>query len=867
MMNIKFKRIHFLGAVLGLALGLAGPAHAEEEGGSKGSGESRAREKSGDKMSLPAAYNDLSAREQAADRRLSTAPGAPTWQSQGPYGIGRVACMAVHPTNDKIIFVGAGGGGVWKTSDGGITFKQVLPITAKSQHIGDVQISKADPKIVWIGTGEPNAGGGGYTYPGDGIYKSTDGGETFKHMGLEKSFVIGRIAIHPTDPNIVLVAVQGSFLQPHAERGIYRTTDGGATWTKTLFVDNSTGAVDVHYNPSKPNVVFANTWYAMRQPYARQWTGPTCRIHRSDDGGVTWRILGAAEGLPTADIGKSTMAVCATNPNIMYIFYLAGNNNFKAIYRSANGGDAWAQTASGPPTSAYSYYAHYFTQIRANPHNCDDIVTGGISGYRSSNGGVSWSQCFLNTHTDQHAFEWSYQNPNVFYLGDDGGFATSNGPNGTFTYQGKSATGGLEMAQIYSLDIVDNNYRYAGLQDNNTMMTTNGTNWAAIIPGDGMFVKVDYGANANVIGCLQDGNCQRSGARGSGMQGIGGIDLSAVRGPWDTNGDIDPTNGNAYLGYEFVFRAARGSNNFVKISPDLTNGNHSVSNYGYGTVSDIAAYACKIWAGTDDGNVWISKDQTNWIKIRNGNGTGPGEGEKKFDGWVKDVSIDLSDVTGATAFVAVSYFRWGHDYWKPAMFRVTNFGATAEDWHDITGDMPKYISVNDIIRDRDPARSKNIYAGTEYGVYVSTNEGVNWNWLGDAAMPIHTINDIVSNGNFLYAATYGRGIWRVDVSQGVVGAKEPIAKASQFLKNFPNPVMLSTQVQFRVKNDQKLQVSIFDLQGRVVKTLMDKQVSADKLYSVTWNRTDNRGSKVKAGNYILRAFGDRATLARQIEVR
>ncbi len=823
--------------------------------------------------------SDISARTQVYERRQSVSSAAVKWESTGPYGVGRIANVVVDPSDDKIVYATGAMSGLWKTTDGGATWKQLMN-DAKSQSIGSLALAPSNHNIIWVGTGEATGGGGALSYPGAGMYKSLDGGATFQPAGLDSSFYIGRVAVHPTDPNIVLVAVMGNYWQKGGYRGVYRTLNGGATWEKLAIPlpagDDSTGCTDVHFWPTDPNRIFVNMWSAARQVYARNWSGPNSRVYRSDDGGGTWKALGAAEGLPTTDIGRNTMSISKSNPNVMYIFYLAGNNNYKSMFRSSNGGNTWVATATSLPTSIFSFYAQSFCQLQINPTNPDDLIVAAITSYRSTNGGSSWSQCFLNNHADSRAFNWGQNNTNIFYSGDDGGFSSgAAGPNGTFTYRG-TGPGGLELSQIYMMDIApdNSNYRYIGMQDNYVQMTSDGgATWQQIIGGDGMCVKVDYGAPTNVVGCFQQGNYLHSSSRGAGMVAITGF---AGRGAWDGPVDIDPSNGMSYIGSQFVQRAIRGSGNYTTISPDLSNGDHSVSNYGYGTVQAIAAFNGVVYAGTDDGNVWVSKNASTaptWTRIRNGNGTGPGTGERSYDGWIKEISIDQSVPAASTAFVAISYMRWGHGFWKPAAYQLTNFGlggTASADWKDISGDLPRNVSINKIIKDNAPARAGWLYAATEYGVYFSTNGGINWNWLGDKSLPIITVNDMILHAatNYLYVGTYGRGIWRINLADPTVGtAAGSLTASKQILKNFPNPIASSSKIQFQVKDTQALQVAIYDFSGRNLRTLYHNKVTANKLYALTWDRKDAQGDRVPSGQYILRAFGDNVTMAKAIELR
>ena len=877
-----------------LAMGMVRGAWAEEREGEAGESareqaEEHAREagqaarqealaKAG-VLRLPGA-SDVTARNQAFERREAASSAAVKWESTGPYGIGRVSNVEVDPSNDNVVYIGPGSGGVWKTTDGGTSWKQLFN-NAKSQSIGAIAIAPSDHNIVWVGTGEGWGGGGSLTYPGAGLYKSLDGGATFTPAGLDSSFYIGRIAINPTNPNIVVVAVMGNFWQKGGYRGVYRTTNGGTTWEKLNVPlpagDDSTGCTDIHIWPTDPNRMFANMWSAARQPYARSWGGPNSRVYRSDDGGNTWKILGTAEGLPTSDLGRNTMDISRSNPNIMYIFYLAGNNNYKSMYRSTNGGDTWTATGTSLDKSIFSFYAHSFGHVQINPKDPNDVLVSAIFTYRTTNGGASWTQCFLNNHVDSRAFSWAYNNTNIFYSGDDGGFsASTTGPNGTFAYKGQTP-GGLEMSQIYMMDIApdNSNYRYIGMQDNFVQMTANGgTSWQQVIDGDGMCVKVDYGAPTNVVGCWQTGNYLRSSSRGTGMVAVTGF---TGRGAWDSPVDIDPINGMSYIASEFVQRATRGSGNYTKISPDLSNGDHSVSNYGYGTVTTLAALNGNVYAGTDDGNVWISRNASGaaptWTRTRNGKGTGPSTGERSYDGWIKEITIDASVGDASQAYVAITYMRWGQKYWKPSAFKTTNFGLGgpgSADWTDISGDMPPNVSINKVIKDNAPTRLGWLYAATEYGVYVSVNGGVNWTWLGDKSLPIITVNDMVLHTatNYLYIGTYGRGIWRINLADPAVFLGGKVASSlPQSLESFPNPVVTTARIKFQVREAQDLQVALFDFRGRLVKSLWSGKASAGKPYAFTWSKNSGPGGTVPAGHYLLRAYGNKATMARELEVR
>ncbi len=829
----------------------------------------------------------VSAREQVYEMReqSSSNPRAGEWECVGPNGVGRVSDLEIHPTDDKIVYCGSASGGVFKTTDAGSNWTQIFN-DAKSQNIGDIALAPSDPNIVWVGTGECNAGGGSLMYYGNGVYKSTNAGQSFEHKGLDSTFFIGRISFHPTDPNIVFVAAMGSIFSPNKDRGVYRSKNGGDTWEQVLFVDDSTGCLDVRVHPTNPDRIFACMWTCIRYPFDRKYSGSASRVYRSDNGGDTWNKLGSGEGLPSSDIGKNSMDIAHSNPNVMYIIYAKENNTIKGVYKSNDGGMNWTKTSGTPSSGAFSYYFWYFCQIRINPHNPDDIITFGIYDQRSTNGGTSWSSSIFNgTHADGHDVKWSYQSQNTLYTGDDGGiWRGTSGPTGSFSLLGKKtlASGGMCIAQIYTCDVASDNdkYRYAGLQDNGVRMTSTGseTSWSTIIGGDGLYARVDQGNCNYVLGASQNGAFQRSSNRGSSMSSVSGI---SGRCTWAAPIEIDPTDGRVYIGSIYVNRATRGSGSFSKISDDMSNGNHSWGNYPFGALTAIGAYNKAVYAGSDDGNVFVTKDATagspSWTKIRSGDKGDPGPGfhrEHGYDGKVRKIFVDPTVSNGSEAYVAISYYRWGIPMWKPCLYKLTNWGlggVGSADWKDISGDLPQHVTTNKVISDNTEGITKGwLFTATDYGVFYSVNGGTNWKWFGDKTMPIITCNDLTLHAETktLYVATYGRGLMRINLAQTVAPDKQKLAfKGTQLITNYPNPMRNKTNIRFRIKDRQKVLLAIYDLNGRMVCTLMDKEMKENTLHTVAWNRTNDRGIKVAAGNYICRVIGDKVTLAKKIIVK
>ena len=441
---------------------------------------------------------------------------------------------------------------------------------------------------------------------------------------------------------------------------------------------------------------------------------------------------------------------------------------------------------------------------------------------------------------------------------------------------------------MYALDVARDNssYRYAGFQDEGTNQCSNGgstyADWTQRIGGDGFTVRVDPGNCVYAIGCLQYGAYYLSTNRTT----FGAFSIGGTRKQWKSPIAFDSVSGRAYTGSELVCMASRGSTSFTQISTDLTNGDHSAEgHYPYGCVSALGAHNGVCYAGTDDGNVWVSKNATSasatWTKIRVGKigtatvpWTGPQE-RTSADGWITDIWVDRSDATGATAYLAVWYFRWGRSYYKPMIYKLTDYGGTGvANWTDISGDLPPSITTTAVRRDNDPDRLGWLYCSTDYGMYYSTNNGTNWKWMGDTSLPIVNCEDICLHGDTLYIATFGHGMNMLNLSllppvqaTGIKGKYDLVSKGVQTLGNYPNPVVNATTIKFTVRDRQDITVAIYDMSGREVCRLLDKKMDADRLQTVTWNRTNNSGGRVAAGNYICRVLGEKVTLAKLIMVK
>ncbi len=344
------------------------------------------------------------------------------WEFAGPINTGgRLSDVEMHASDLQTIYIGAASGGVFKSTDAGNTWNPIFD-EALSLSIGDIAIAPSDPNIIYVGTGEANAGGGSLAYDGVGIYKSEDAGENWEHLGLEESRNVGRMVVDTYDPDVAYVAAMGNLFANSAERGIYKTNDGGQTWQNVLYVSDSTGAIDVVIHPTNPDTLYAAMWERVRRPNRRSYGGATCGIYRSYDGGETWTEL--TNGLPTIawQKGRIGIDISASDPDIVYAIYADRAGYFNGVYKTYDGGDTWTQTNDGNLSNAYYSYGWWFGRIKVDPVDPDKAFVIGFDIYRTQSGGDSWTnQSVGNVHVDQHAVYIHPQNNDFVVLGNDGG--------------------------------------------------------------------------------------------------------------------------------------------------------------------------------------------------------------------------------------------------------------------------------------------------------------------------------------------------------------------------------------------------------------------------------------------------------------
>jgi hypothetical protein len=733
---------------------------------------------------LEAAFAAANAIEAQTVREL---PGLldPQWSLAGPTNVGgRVTDIAPDPTQAGRVYVGVATAGVWKSEDGGVTLENTWP-NDFPQAIGAVTVDQNG--VVYVGTGEVNPGGGSLSYGGNGLYRSTDQGATWRHIGLGDSVsTIGAIRVDPTNADRIYVAAAGSLFAAGGVRGVYRSTDGGATWTRVLAgLNQFTGATDLAMDPTNPNKIFAPMWDHHREWLCRCYAGPGTGIYLTTDGGNSWRRLendritsftpgdtiGFASSTSTTDTAQARMgvAIAPNNPNRVYV--TTGNwsqttagggqtaRGFRGFYRSDDGGQTFQTMTSANPGGD----TVWTSKIWIDPVNADVLYVAGVSLRRSIDGGATWGNV-TSLHVDHHAAAWDPTTPGRFYEGNDGGFyrSTANGANGTWTQ-----TFPAPWTQFYSVDVseLDPQRVVGGTQDNGCRRSWNNAGvaspdgWTSTLGcGDGENMLIDYLNQNNIYGCSQFGFCRRSTNAGNNSSGFGAT--TSDRRNWQTPIALDPNNpAVVYYGGNILNRSTDMAQTFTAISPSLSNPASSTDPaYPFGTLTAVGIAKTDpnvIYAGTDDGWLWGTQDGgANWARF-----TDPALPDR----WVTRVTVDPR----AANVVYVTYSGYRNVDGNAHVLRSIDSGA---QWIDITGNLPGAPTQDVLV---DPENTNRVFVATDVGVFTANvgkakskaqASSINWYQLG-SGLPRAPVNDLRYHvpTHTLYAATYGRGVWKLEV--------------------------------------------------------------------------------------------------------
>ncbi|MGH7492581.1 MAG: T9SS type A sorting domain-containing protein [bacterium] len=773
-------------------------------------------------------------------RRLAKSSHLNTvWNFAGPENIGgRISDIEFNPQDASVVYAGAATGGVFKSTDGGVTWSPVFDDQAVLP-IGDLAVDPNDPDIVYAGTGEAN--GGHNNFPGGGVFKSTDAGASWQYIGLAATTSIGRIVIDPSNSNRVFVAAVGSYFGKDHDRGVYRSDDAGQGWQQVLFVNDSTGAIDLVIDPQSPNKLFAATWERVRPPeYNTRLTGPSSGIYRSLDGGDFWQRLGTAQGLPgtRSNVGRIGLAICASQPLHLYALHTntsGGGYTYDSLYRSRDGGDTWQRTdVNNRLRSGFSNFSWYFGNVRVHPADPERAYVLDLNLMTSDDGGANW-QFASTSHVDHHALAFDPSDPQRLITGNDGGMDISTDGGASW-----EEIAGLPVTQFYHITMDVNNPErlYGGTQDNGTMRTLTGNldDWEYIFGGDGFYVIVDP-TDPNVIyaesqfGVLDkstDGGYSFGGARN-------GINTNEPRN-WSTPVVMDPNDSQVlYYGTNRVYRTTNGAGNWEPISDTLT-----LQNPGsrLGTVTSIAVARSNpevVYAGTDDSQVWVTNDGgKSWTEVSQ---TLPYR-------WVTRVAVDPTNES--VAYVTFSGLKWNSP--QPHVFRTADMGAT---WQDISSNLPD-APVNTIVVD--PLYPHFLYVGTDVSAYYSANTGQSWQPLG-AGLPMVSVYDLFVHPTerILAAGTHGRSMYTFDLST-LTGVEERgeghlIAGTLTLEQNYPNPFNPATAIIFSLPVAAEVLVQIFNTRGQLVRMLL-REGRESGSHVVHWNGRDEQDREVANGMYF-----------------
>jgi photosystem II stability/assembly factor-like uncharacterized protein len=725
------------------------------------------------------------------------------WRSVGPQLGGRSLAAAGSAARPNEYYFGASGGGLWKTTDGGTSWAPVTDGQLSSSSVGAVAVCPADPDVVYIGMGEVDLRGD--VIPGNGVYKSTDAGATWTHLGLADTQMIGKIRIDPTNCNRVYVAALGHAFGSNSERGIFRTTDGGTTWQKTLFVNDQTGAVDLAMDPSNPDVLYAAMWQVYRKFWTLQDGGPGSGLYKSTDGGTSWTNITGSFGLPDGPIGKIGVSVSGANPQRVYALVEA---NGGGLFRSDNGGASWQLVSTDADIKQRGFY---FSKVFADPTDPDRVYIGNVEFLRSNDGGANFST--VNTpHSDNHDLWIDPANDNRMIETNDGGATVSTDAGAHFTPET------MPTAQIYQVVTTnDDPYLVCGeQQDRNSLCvsSTGGPGTFGIGGGESGPVAVDprdsnvfYAGNYDWLMTRLD----RSGASAIGSRRVDpwpenpmGYPAGALkyRFQWTYPLVTNPAEPDAvFTGAQYVMKSTNGGQSWQQISPDLTYNDPSTTGDSggpitkdqtsieyYATVFSIAPSGVNkswIWAGSDDGKVWFtSKGGGTWHNV-----TPPGLAKfsrvSMIDAGHAATPAD-SEKAQETAYVAAQ--RYEVDDFAPIAYRTHDAG---EHWTKITNG----IAPNDYLWSirQDPKRSDLLYATSAHGLYVSFNDGDNWHPLS-LNLPDTTVYDLKVKGDDLVISTHGRGFNICDDCAALLRRLTPkttAADVADFHQTAPTPTPIT----------------------------------------------------------------------------
>jgi len=715
---------------------------------------------------------------------------------------GRFVDVAVPSQRPYTFYMATGSGHLWKTENHGLTW-EVLFTDQEVFSIGDIAVAPSDPDILYLGSGEANNSRS--TYWGNGVYKSTDAGQTWTHLGLPESHHIGRVVVHPTNPDVVYVAALGHLYSQNPERGLYKTTNGGESWEQVLAPEvrgKTMGVVDVAMDPTNPEVLYAATYDKVRVPFSFDLGGPGSRVYKSTDGGDSWEML--TNGLPQGMLGRIGVDIYLRDPNIVYLTIENANKEGMSdeeryrelqehkssegmiggeIYRSDDAGASWRKV-SPDSLSIGGRPAYYYGQIRVDPNDPDVVYVLSIRTMKTEDGGRTWDQAAFNFGGDDHALWIDPEDSDHMILGYDHGMGvTWDGGENWYHPDNQS------LAQFYAVGFdMSRPYRVAGgLQDNGSHMAyhTNPAGgpirfeqWNRVGGGDGMYNEFDYCNNRYLYNESQFGPIRRLDLWTGESRSIRYRDPE-LRFNWNAPILVSPHDCDViYHGSNKLLRSPYRGESWEVVSPDLTKADPATLTTGKGgdgniqyatitTVDESPLVEGLLWVGTDDGNVQVTENGgDDWTLLNDRIPNNP-------EYWVS--RVEASNHDSATAYI--SYTGYRRDDFRPFVYKTTDLGQT---WTDISSNLPQG-PVN-VIREHHENPDL-LFVGNEFGVFVSINGGESWTSMKND-MPTQPVHDmkIHPRENDLIVATHGRGIYIADISALVEITPDLLAQDAHFFR-------------------------------------------------------------------------------------
>lgn len=809
------------------------------------------------------------------------------WKNVGPYFMGgRIDDIEGYDNNPYKFYIATASGGLWVTENNATTWKPIFD-NESSITIGDMAISQTEKNLIWVGTGEQNSSRS--SYAGTGVFKSTDGGKSWANMGLTDSHHIGKVIIDPKDNNIVFVAALGHLFTENDQRGLYKTTDGGKTWKRVLYISPKTGVIDVVMHPKDPNTLYAASWQRDRKAWNFVECGPESALFKSTDGGETWETI--KNGFPQTEyVGRIGLAVTPAKPDTVYAFLDnqepkpeekdknkkgsdANRNLFSTgikgaeVYRSDDAGDTWVKTHENYLDRwIYFTYGYYFGQIRVAPDNADVVYILGVPLMKSTDGAKTFKSISNQggiygdngVHADMQALWIDPKNPERLLLGNDGGLNISY--DGGEQWQ---KINNISLAQCYTVhyDRQQPYNIYTGLQDNgvnvgpSTFTFGDRENiWKRIIGGDGAFVQPEPGNPNTIYAEFQFGNIFRINVNPREMIPIkpkSPDKKSPYRFNWLSPFMISHHNPyTLYMGGNKMFKSVDRGKSWVEISPDLTDQKNTGGDVPYATIVAIDQSpldAELLYAGTDDGNVWVKKDvDSKWEKIADGL-------PKK---WV--TRIIASKYKKERAYITLTGYR--EDDFKTYVYATQDYGKT---WTSLKANLPE--EALNVVRE-DPVNENILYLGSDLGIYITLDRGKAWHSLKNN-LPTNAVYDLRVHPRDmeLMAATHGRGVYLMRVETIQHMAAEVLKKALHIFDINSVPLAVGryrrqkkANITFYSDSDSELRVVIMSASGKNIKKMDFNAVKG--INSFQWDlmtETEDKKSKkmkkekIKKGNYTI----------------